>query len=85
MKKLLLAARRFYSGSNDKLKQQLFKAMPTESMFDVYKFILPVLKLIKDQSEMLCGEKYPTIGLVVPGIFKIRKAIEKVITNKLHL
>lgn len=77
LKKVITTAQRSYR-NGDKLQQDIWQSLPDASMYMVYESLLPVLKAVKEHSEKFSGQKYPTISLIVPGLFKIIKTIEKV-------
>jgi len=68
----------YQSKDTNKTILELKAAVPSEESFKVYKFIHPVLMSIKQQSEMLSGDKQPTSPKVIPCLYKIDCVIAKV-------
>jgi hypothetical protein len=71
MKKVLVNIR-------EKKVPELYLMIPCDSDFIIYEAILPLLRVIKQQSELLSAEKTPTCQLGIPALVYIRDATGKV-------
>jgi len=65
--------------TQDKLIIELVKVIPSKVSYYIYETLLPVLKAVEKQSELLSREKVTTITDVIPALFAIQKKIDEVI------
>jgi hypothetical protein len=74
MKRVLINVR-------EKRINDLHTLIPEDSDFIVYEAVLPVLQMIRKQSELLSAEVTPTCHLGIPALFYIRDKVLNVIAS----
>jgi len=77
----LMRLKRVLVNIREKKVGDLWALIPFDNEFSIYEAILPVLKVVKNHSELVSAEKTPTMQLALPAIFYIKEAIAKGHTN----
>ena len=67
--------------ARERVKDSPLKGLvPEEIDFDLIKKLVPLLTVIESASELLSGDKYPTICHVIPKLYMIRSRMHSVMT-----